>query len=197
MAHIPGACDHFTEEWVLDRKNGWGWIAHPMRAPGIALVRATRPRPPRVTPPEPPSFAAQIALHASTLDGSDAIASQTTIQSCRAKRSANMPPTGSSLIAVGPVLRQSCMRTGPSPPGGKADRGSRLRRRAAQTPAGTPGAVDVPGLHPGQAPNPGTSSRWRTNMAAANRQARDPQRTLKLLQTASATLPPPRGAPGR
>ena len=29
MAHIPGACDHFTEEWVLDPKNGWGWIAHP------------------------------------------------------------------------------------------------------------------------------------------------------------------------
>jgi len=54
-----------------------------------------------------------------------------------------------------------------------------------QTPAGTPGAVDVPGLHLGQAPNPGTSSRWRTNIAAANRQqAPDPQRTLKLLQTA-------------
>ena len=29
MAHIPGACDHFTEEWVLDPKNGWGWIPHP------------------------------------------------------------------------------------------------------------------------------------------------------------------------
>ena len=22
MAHVPGACDHFTEEWVLDPKNG-------------------------------------------------------------------------------------------------------------------------------------------------------------------------------
>ena len=40
--------------------------------------------------------------------------------------------------------------------------------------------------------------RNRTNIAAANRHhARDPQRTLKLLQTASATSPPPRGAPGR
>lgn len=29
MAHIPGACDHFTEEWVLDPKNGWGWIPDP------------------------------------------------------------------------------------------------------------------------------------------------------------------------
>jgi hypothetical protein len=29
MAHIPGACDHFTEEGVLDPKNGWGWIPHP------------------------------------------------------------------------------------------------------------------------------------------------------------------------
>jgi hypothetical protein len=29
MAHIPGACDHFTEEWVLGPKNGWGWIPHP------------------------------------------------------------------------------------------------------------------------------------------------------------------------
>src|SRR5713101_7121430 len=28
MAHIPGACDHFTEEWVLDPRNGWGWIPH-------------------------------------------------------------------------------------------------------------------------------------------------------------------------
>jgi len=50
---------------------------------------------------------------------------------------------------------------------------------------GRPGAVDVPGLRPGAGPNPGMSSRWRTNIAAANRhQARDPQRTLKLLQTA-------------
>ncbi len=29
MAHVPGACDHFTEEWVLDPRNGWGWIPHP------------------------------------------------------------------------------------------------------------------------------------------------------------------------
>ena len=29
MAHIPGACDHFTEEWVLDPKKGWGWIPPP------------------------------------------------------------------------------------------------------------------------------------------------------------------------
>jgi hypothetical protein len=69
MAHIPGACDHFTEEWVLDPRTDGAGLLIPMRAYGIALVRATRPRPPRATPPEPPSFAAQIALPASMLDG--------------------------------------------------------------------------------------------------------------------------------
>lgn len=29
MAHIPGACDHVTEEYVLDPNNGWGWILNP------------------------------------------------------------------------------------------------------------------------------------------------------------------------
>ena len=65
----------------------------------------------------------------------------------------------SLLVAVAPVLCPSCMLHGPIAPGGEADRGSRRRRRAAETPAGTPDAVDVLGLHSGQAPNPGTSSR--------------------------------------
>jgi hypothetical protein len=29
MAHIPGACDHVTEDYVLDPENGWGWISNP------------------------------------------------------------------------------------------------------------------------------------------------------------------------
>lgn len=29
VAHVPGACDHFTEENVLDPRNGWGWIPDP------------------------------------------------------------------------------------------------------------------------------------------------------------------------
>ena len=29
MAHIPGACDHVTEEYVLNPDNGWGWIPNP------------------------------------------------------------------------------------------------------------------------------------------------------------------------
>lgn len=29
MAHIPGACDHVTEEYVLNPDNGWGWIPDP------------------------------------------------------------------------------------------------------------------------------------------------------------------------
>ena len=66
-----------------------------------------------------------------------------------------MPRTGSSLIAVAPVLRQSCMRTGSSPPGGEADRGSRFRRRAAQTPAGTPRCSRRPWLASGAGPEPG------------------------------------------
>jgi hypothetical protein len=59
------------------------------------------------------------------------------------------------LIAVAPVLRQSCMQRGPIPPAVKliAGRGSGDERRRPRP--GRPGAVDVPGLHPGQAPNPG------------------------------------------
>jgi hypothetical protein len=29
VAHIPGACEHMTEEQVLDPENGWGWILNP------------------------------------------------------------------------------------------------------------------------------------------------------------------------
>jgi hypothetical protein len=29
MAHIPGSCDHVTEEYVLNPDNGWGWISNP------------------------------------------------------------------------------------------------------------------------------------------------------------------------
>jgi hypothetical protein len=29
VAHIPGACSHMTEEDVLGRDNGWGWIPNP------------------------------------------------------------------------------------------------------------------------------------------------------------------------
>ncbi|GAA4227921.1 hypothetical protein GCM10022254_16760 [Actinomadura meridiana] len=29
MAHIPGACNHVTEEYVLNPANGWGWIPDP------------------------------------------------------------------------------------------------------------------------------------------------------------------------
>lgn len=29
MAHVPGACTHVTEEYVLDPGKGWGWIPHP------------------------------------------------------------------------------------------------------------------------------------------------------------------------
>jgi hypothetical protein len=29
MAHIPGACDHHTEDDVLNPRNGWGWISDP------------------------------------------------------------------------------------------------------------------------------------------------------------------------
>ena len=75
---------------LTPRTDGAGSLI-PMRAHGIALVRATLPRPPRATPPEPPSFAAQIALHASMFDGSDAIASQTTVRSCRPSEA---PPSG-------------------------------------------------------------------------------------------------------
>jgi len=48
-------------------------------------------------------------------------------------------------------------RMGPWPPGGEADRGSRRRRRAAETRPGHSGAVDLPGPHPCQAPDPGMS----------------------------------------
>jgi hypothetical protein len=49
----------------------------------------------------------------------------------------HLPRTGSSLIAVTPVpVRRAC-RTGPWPSDGKADRGSRRRRRAAEAPDGT------------------------------------------------------------
>jgi hypothetical protein len=51
-------------------------------------------------------------------------------------------------------VHRAC-RTGPSPPGGEADRGSRRRRRAAQTRPGRPGAVDVPWLASGAGPEPG------------------------------------------
>ena len=88
MAHIPGACDHFTEEWVLDPKNGWGWIAHPDASTWDRISSSNPAQATGATPPEPPSFAVQIALHASMHDGSDAIASQTTVVS--AKRSANI-----------------------------------------------------------------------------------------------------------
>jgi hypothetical protein len=62
MAHIPGACDHFTEEWVLDPKNGWGWIAHPDTGTWNRISASTRPRSPGATHPELPLLAAQIAL---------------------------------------------------------------------------------------------------------------------------------------
>ncbi|MEV5704482.1 hypothetical protein [Actinoallomurus sp. NPDC052274] len=29
MAHVPGACEHMTEEQVLNPENGWGWIPNP------------------------------------------------------------------------------------------------------------------------------------------------------------------------
>ena len=50
MAHVPGACTHVTEEYVLDPGKGWGWIPHPDPAawnriststPAIATRRRT------------------------------------------------------------------------------------------------------------------------------------------------------------
>jgi hypothetical protein len=67
-----------------------------------------------------------------------------------------LPPTGSSLTAVAPVLRSSCVAHGPMAPGGEADPGSQRRRR-------TPGDAAIPstspGLYPGPVPASGTSSR--------------------------------------
>ncbi len=72
-----------------------------------------------------------------------------------------MPRTGSSLIAVVPALRPSCMPPGPWP--GPlavkliAGHGAGDERRGPLP--GRPDAVDDLGLHSGQTPNPSTSTR--------------------------------------
>ena len=58
-----------------------------------------------------------------------------------------MPPTGSSLTAVAPVLRPSCVTHGAHASDGEADRGSQRRRR-------TPGDAAMPSTSPGRYPGP-------------------------------------------
>jgi hypothetical protein len=110
----------------------------------------------------------------------------------------DLPRTGSLFDRRGAGIASIVHAHGPIAPGGEADRGSRLRRRAAQIPAGTPRCRRRPWRASGAGPEPG----YELTVAHQHRRrqlppARRPQRTLKLLQTASATLPPPRGAPGR
>jgi hypothetical protein len=72
----------------------------------------------------------------------------------------HLPPTGSSLTAVAPVLRPSCVAHGSMTLGGEADRGSRR---------GCRDAVDVPGRNPGLVPGKWARATGRPDFRQAAR----------------------------